>query len=76
MTMPDYKQRTIKLIPERYDDESWGCMYRVIDISSTGWRFPLTANWLGNVGVKITDILSIERAGDRLKTHAPWLVPV
>jgi len=38
--MPDFKHRTIKLTPKRNGDETWSCAYRIIDISSTGWRFP------------------------------------
>ncbi len=34
-----YKHRTIKLTPERHSDHTWSCAYRMIDISSTGWRF-------------------------------------
>lgn len=37
--MPSYKHRTIKLTPKRHDDETWSCAYRIIDISSSGWRF-------------------------------------
>lgn len=34
-----YKHRTIKLTPKRHSDHTWSCAYRMIDISSTGWRF-------------------------------------
>lgn len=37
--MPDYKHRTIELTPKRHGDATWSCAYRIIDISSTGWRF-------------------------------------
>lgn len=37
--MPDYKHRTIKLTPKRHGDETWGCSYRIIEFSPTGWRF-------------------------------------
>ncbi|HWG97658.1 MAG TPA: hypothetical protein VN647_11285, partial [Nitrospira sp.] len=37
--MSDYKHRPIKLTPKQHGDTTWSCAYRIIDISSTGWRF-------------------------------------
>lgn len=37
--MPDYKDRTIELTPQRQEDETWCCAYRIIEFSATSWKF-------------------------------------
>lgn len=37
--MPDYKHRKIELTPKRQADGTWQCPYRIIEFSSTCWRF-------------------------------------
>ena len=79
MTMPDYKQRTIKLIPKRRGDETWGCAYRVIDISSTGWRFHKGYSY-GFASREKAAMAALEEAKRIIEAleplaHHPWPTP-
>lgn len=37
--MPDYKKRKIKLAPGQRANGTWQCLYRIIEIRSTCWKF-------------------------------------
>ena len=37
--MSDYKGRTIELTPQRQGTETWCCAYRILEFSSTCWKF-------------------------------------
>lgn len=75
--MPDYKQRTIRLTPTQHGDETWGCTYRIIEISSTGWRFHKGYSYgsLGSREEAATAALEeAKRIVDALEplAHRPW----
>lgn len=78
--MPDYAQRTIKLTPKRHGDKTWSCAYRIIEISSTGWRFHKGHSY-GNFGsreeAETAGLKEAKRIVDALEPlmHRPWAKP-
>ncbi len=75
--MPVYKQRTIKLTPTRHGDETWSCAYRIIDLSSTGWKFH-KGHCYGSFGSRAEAAIAAEKETKRiidafeLVTDRPW----
>lgn len=37
--MPDYKHRSIELVPRRQADGAWHCEYRIIEFRQTCWGY-------------------------------------
>ncbi|CUS34472.1 hypothetical protein COMA2_170023 [Candidatus Nitrospira nitrificans] len=78
--MPDYKHRTIKLAPKKQGDETWGCAYRIIETSSSGWRFHKGYSY-GSFGSRqeaaTAALVEAKRIVDALEplTHRPWPKP-
>lgn len=75
-----YKHHTIKLTPKRHSDQTWSCAYRIIDISSTGWRFHKGHSY-GSFGSReeaaLVALAEVKQIVDTLAplTPRPWPTP-
>ncbi len=70
--MPDYKERTIEVTPQRQGDETWCCAYRIIEFSPTCWRFQKGKSYGGSREVAARAALEeAKRIIDTLEPLAP-----